>query len=231
MYLSFKMQTSHSGILISFEGGEGSGKTRNLLDLYKSLEEKGLNVIRIREPGGTSIGEQIRDVIHSLTNIKMNPRTETLLYQAARAQIVEETLKPHLDRGMIFLMDRFFDSTLAYQGYGHQQNLEELKYLIKYATGGLTPDMTILFDVKAEIGLKRRSLASEWNRLDAMPLDFHMRVNQGYRELAALNPDRWRIIDANQSYVDAHRDLENVVETFLINRGLIEGNSHGKERI
>ena len=131
-------------MFITLEGPEGSGKTSHVPHLVEYLREKGYTIFPTREPGGTSIGEQIREVLHSLKNTEMHPRTETLLYQAARAQFVEEVVRPRLALGEIVLSDRYADSTIAYQGYGHQQDLEQVRALVKYATGGLIPDLTIL---------------------------------------------------------------------------------------
>src|SRR5512139_2850819 len=159
-------------MFITLEGPEGSGKTSHIPYLVEYLREKGYTVFPTREPGGTSIGEQIREVIHDLKNVEMHPRAETLLYQAARAQIVEQVIRPRLAAGDIVLSDRYFDSTIAYQGYGHQQDLAQVRALVSYATGGLTPDLTILLDVDVEIGLRRKTReGKEWNRLDAYTLD------------------------------------------------------------
>src|SRR5512135_2855137 len=133
-------------MFITLEGPEGSGKTSHIPHLVEFLREQGYKVFPTREPGGTSIGEQIRAVIHDLKNTEMHPRTETLLYQAARAQIVEQVIRPRLDRKEIVISDRYADSTIAYQGYGHCQNLDEVRALIRYATGGLIPDLTVLLD-------------------------------------------------------------------------------------
>ncbi len=122
-------------MFITLEGPEGSGKTSHVAPLIQFLKEKGYAVFATREPGGTSIGEQVRDVIHDLKNSEMRPRTETLLYQAARAQIVEQVIQPHLSAGDIVISDRYADSTVAYQGYGHRQDLEQVRALVKYATG------------------------------------------------------------------------------------------------
>ena len=137
-------------MFITLEGPEGSGKTSHIPYLVQYFREKGYIVFPTREPGGTSIGEQIREVIHDLKNVEMHARTETLLYQAARAQIVEQVIKPRLADGEIVISDRYYDSTIAYQGYGHQQDLEQVRALVKYATGGLVPDLTILLDVDVE---------------------------------------------------------------------------------
>jgi dTMP kinase len=202
-------------MFITLEGPEGSGKTSHLPHLVEYLREKGYTVFPTREPGGTSIGEQIREVLHSLKNAEMNPRTETLLYQAARAQFVEQILKPHLAAGEIVLSDRYADSTIAYQGYGHQQDLGQVRALVQYATGGLAPALTILLDLDVELGLKRKTKADEWNRLDAYTVEFHQRVRAGYIDLAKQEPGRWEIIDASQPWDAVQSDLRKIVEKKL----------------
>ena len=204
-------------MFITLEGPEGSGKTSHLPHLVEYLREKGYSVFPTREPGGTSIGEQIREVLHSLKNAEMNPRTETLLYQAARAQFVEQILKPHLAAGEVVLSDRYADSTIAYQGYGHQQDLAQMRALVQYATGGLVPDLTILLDLDVELGLKRKTKADEWNRLDAYTVDFHKRVRAGYLELVKQKPRRWAVIDASRAWDMVQADLRKVIEQKLKN--------------
>jgi dTMP kinase len=198
-------------MFITLEGPEGSGKTSHIPHLVEFLREKGYTVFPTREPGGTSIGEQIREVIHDLKNAEMHPRTETLLYQAARAQIVEEVIKPRLAIGEIVLSDRYFDSTIAYQGYGHGQDLEQVRQLVRYATGGLTPDLTILLDLEVEIGLQRKSKQEEWNRMDAYTVDFHKRVRTGYLELVKQEPNRWKVVDSNQKWDVVQAELRKVI--------------------
>jgi dTMP kinase len=171
-----------------------------------------LVVFATREPGGTSIGEQIRRVIHDLKNAEMEPRTETLLYQAARAQIVDQVIRPRLAAGESVISDRFADSTIAYQGYGHRQDLEQVRALVKYATGGLMPDLTILLDVDVELGLQRKTQnGSEWNRLDAYTVEFHRRVRAGYLEMAKREPGRWRVIDAGRAWEPVQTELRDIV--------------------
>ncbi len=188
-------------MFITLEGPEGSGKTSHVPSLVEHLKSRGHTVFPTREPGGTSIGEQIRMVIHDLKNVEMDPRAETLLYQAARAQIVEQVIRPRLAAGEIVLSDRFADSTIAYQGYGHQQDLAQVRALVAYATGGLTPDLTVLLDVDVEIGLERKTReGKEWNRLDAYTIEFHQRVRAGYLELAKAEPRRWVVIDAARDW-------------------------------
>jgi len=185
-------------MFITFEGTEGSGKSSQIDALAVYLRQKGYDVFATREPGGTSISEQVRAVLSNLDNTEMHPRTETLLFQAARAQLVEQVLRPHLAKGGVLLSDRYADSTLAYQGYGHQQDLVQLRALLAYVTGGLTPDLTLLFDLSVEEGLRRRAKGGEWNRLDAYDIDFYQRVRDGYHQLAREEPGRWVFIDAAQ---------------------------------
>jgi dTMP kinase len=190
-------------MFITLEGPEGSGKTSHIPHLVKTLGEKGCTVFPTREPGGTSIGEQVRDVLHNLKNTEMHARTETLLYQAARAQFVEQVVRPRLAKGEIILSDRYADSTIAYQGYGHQQDLEQVRALVKYATGGLVPDLTVLLDVDVEIGINRKTNSKEWNRLDAYTLEFHQRVRAGYLEMVKQEPQRWVVVDAAKGWREA----------------------------
>ncbi len=200
-------------MFITLEGPEGSGKTSHIKPLTEWLTAQGYKVFATREPGGTNIGEQIRNVIHDLKNTEMHPRTETLLYQAARAQIVEQVIRPKLAEGTIVISDRYYDSTIAYQGYGHQQNLDEVRALVKYATGGLTPDLTILLDIDVEVGLKRKKQNSvEWNRMDAYEVDFYRRVRAGYLEMVKQEPKRWVVVDASQSWDEVQEELRKIIE-------------------
>jgi len=192
-------------MFITFEGPEGSGKTSQIAPLADFLREKGYSVVTTREPGGTKIGDQVREILMRLENTSMHPRTETLLFLAARAQLVEQCIRPELDRGNLVLCDRYADSTLAYQGYGHGNNLQTLRQLLDFATGNLWPDLTLLLDVDPEQGLRRRRAGGDWNRLDAYTLAFHKRVWNGYHEMAQQDPQRWVIIDASQSF-DAVQD-------------------------
>ena len=202
-------------MFITLEGPEGSGKTSHLPPLVDYLRAKGHIVSATREPGGTSIGEQIRAVIHDLKNQEMHPRTETLLYQAARAQIVEQFIKPRLDAGEIVISDRYYDSTIAYQGYGHQQDLEQVRALVKYATGGLVPDLTILLDLDVEVGLGRKKKDNEWNRLDAYTVEFHKRVRAGYLEMVKAEPDRWMVVDAGKYWQTVQDRLRKTIMEFI----------------
>src|SRR5688572_22041186 len=203
-------------MFITLEGPEGSGKTSHIPPLVEYLRGKGHIVFPTREPGGTSIGEQIRAVIHDLKNEEIHPRTETLLYQAARAQIVEQVIKPRLKAGEIVISDRYYDSTIAYQGYGHQQDLEQVRTLVKYATGGLVSDLTVLLDVDVEVGLGRKKKNGvEWNRMDAHKIEFYQRVRAGYLEMVKQEPGRWVIVDAGKEWESVQEELRKVIEERL----------------
>jgi dTMP kinase len=198
-------------MFITLEGPEGSGKTSHIPPLVEFLRNEGYAVFSTREPGGTIISEQIRAILHDLKNADMHPRAETLLYQAARAQIVEQVIKPRLANGEVVISDRYFDSTIAYQGYGHQQNLDEIRALVKYATGGLTPDLTILLDLDVEVGLRRKKKDNEWNRMDALTVEFHQRVRAGYLEMVKQESKRWILVNSNQKWDNVQAGLQRVI--------------------
>jgi dTMP kinase len=199
-------------MFITLEGPEGSGKTCHIPELAKFLRQQGHEVVVTREPGGTPIGDEIRDTLLKMGNTAMHPTTEILLFQASRAQHVQELILPLIAEGKIVICDRFADSTMAYQGYGHQTDLEELAQIINFATGGLQPDLALLLDVEIEIGLKRRSADREnWNRLDAKEAAFHRRVRDGYLEMVNAQPERWEVIDASQPLEDVLADIKRVV--------------------
>jgi dTMP kinase len=199
-------------MFITFEGSDGCGKSTQIARLAEFLRHAGYPVLLTREPGGTPIGEQIRSVLSDLKNTEMEKRTEILLFQAARAQHVEQLIKPHLRQGGLVLCDRFADSTLAYQGYGYQLfDLDTLRALIHFATGGLQPDLTLFLDLSVEEGLRRRANGGEWNRLDAYQLDFYQRVRAGYQAMALAEPQRWVIIDAAQSPDQVQAAIRRVI--------------------
>lgn len=199
-------------MFITFEGSEGCGKTTQMALLAEYLSQQGYPILTTREPGGTPIGEQVRAILSDLGNTAMHPRTEILLFQASRAQHVEQIIRPHLEKGEIVLCDRYADSTMAYQGYGyHLVDLDLLRTIIDFATGGLKPDLTLLLDLDVEVGLRRRALGGEWNRLDAYDLDFYQRVRQGYHTMAQAEPQRWVIVDASQSPEQVQQDIRRVV--------------------
>ena len=202
-------------MFVTFEGSDGSGKTTQVNMLEGHLRTAGYTVLTTREPGGTSIGESIRQLLLlDMAHNKMHARTEALLFNAARAQLIEEEIRPALAAGKIVLCDRFADSTLAYQGYGRQQDREELERLIEYATGGLGPDLTVYLDLPPEKGL-RRKLARHLNRLDVLELSFHEQVRNGYQKLIAQQPARWTVIDASRSRDQVHHDVVQALQQKL----------------
>lgn len=186
-------------MFITFEGPEGSGKSTQLALLADYLRSQGHAVMTTREPGGTLIGDQIRACLHDVGNQVMTPATEILLYSASRAQLVAELIQPALQAGKTVLSDRFADSTLAYQGYGRGLDLDELAFITRFATGGLKPDLTLLFDLDVTCGLARRAEGGqEMNRMDLQTVAFHQRVRSGYHRLAATEPERWVILEAER---------------------------------
>ena len=202
-------------MFITLEGPEGSGKSSQLPDLAEFLRGQGWDVLTTREPGGTPIGDQIRQILMRLDNQELHPRTEILLFLASRAQLVEQVIKPALREGKLVLCDRFGDSTMAYQGYGHGLNLDTLRTMLDFATDKLKPDLTLLLDVDVETGLQRKRKEDEWNRLDAYALAFHQRVREGYHELCRQEPERWRVIDAMQPKEAVQLALRQAVMQFL----------------
>lgn len=206
-------------LFVTFEGPEGSGKTVQSQGLYEYLEGQGLPVLLTREPGGTSIGDQIRGVLLSPENVEMLPEAEILLFSASRAQLVRQVIRPALARGILVICDRFADSTLAYQGYGHGLDLAALRAITEFATGGLRPDLTVYLDIDVEEGLRRKLAAQEgrgaWNRLDQKELDFHQRVRAGYQALVAAEPQRWLVMDAAQPVAELQAAIRGEVERRL----------------
>ena len=196
---------------ITLEGPEGGGKSTQAKRLVDHLQAQGHEVLLTREPGGTEIGDQIRQVIMSLENKSMSPEAEFLLFSASRAQVVQELIEPQLERGGIVVCDRFYDSSLAYQGYGHELDLELLRTITGFVSGGLAPDLTFLLDLTSELGLERRKHDGRWNRLDNYDLAFHERVREGYHRLAELDPDRWVQIDAAQTEDEIQEQIRETV--------------------
>ena len=200
-------------MFITFEGPDGSGKTTQARLLAAWLRERGYQVVLTREPGGTDIGDQIRTVLHDPANGAMDARTEILLYSASRAQHVAQCIRPALAAGQIVISDRYADSTLAYQGYGRGLDLETLRQITDFATGGLTPDLTLYLDIPPEEGLERRQVGGdEWNRLDAEALDFHQRARAGYLELMKEEPERWMVVNGDRTVEEVQEKIRRVVE-------------------
>ena len=200
---------------ITIEGPDGSGKSTQARLLADHLADLGHDVLFTREPGGTEIGDQIRRVIMSLDNKQMSPQAEFLLFSASRAQLVRQVIQPKLAADGIVVCDRFYDSSLAYQGYGHQLDLDQLRSVTAFVTGGLVPDLTLLLDLPSEVGLTRRKEAGLWNRLDDYDLAFHERVRAGYLRLAEAEPERWVVIDATRSKSEIQQMMQKGVQARL----------------
>lgn len=208
-------------MFITFEGGDGSGKTTQVAETVAYLRQNGYDVLHTREPGGTYIGDRVRDILLAppQDGREMAPQTELLLFAASRAQLVHEVIQPHLESDGIVVCDRYIDSTFAYQGYGHGLNLEVLRKIIGFATGGLVPDLTLFLDIPPDVALRRRAAGTlfgeEWNRLDDKALSFHQRVYQGYRELILREPARFVEIDATESQEQVQQDIRTVLAAWL----------------
>ena len=187
------------GFLVSLEGPEGAGKTSVLEALIPILENRGVEVLTTREPGGVLIGEKIREVILDPSHTEMDPKTELLLYIASRRQHLVEKVLPALAAGKLVIMDRFIDSSVAYQGFGRGLDIDAIDWLNEFATDGLKPDLTLYFDIEVEEGLARIAANSnrEINRLDMEGLDLHRKVRQGYLSLLEKEADRIVKIDAS----------------------------------
>jgi dTMP kinase len=210
------------GFFVNLEGPEGSGKSTQAHLLAEYLTSCGEDVLLTREPGGTAIGDQIREILHSLANTALTPAAELLLYNAARAQIVAEVIRPGLEAGKIVLSDRYADSTIAYQGYGRQLDLGLVKRITELATGGLKPDLTFFIDVTVEEGLRRRkdgrSRGEEWNRMDSLSREFYERARAGYLEMMREEPQRWVHIDGSAGIdlvqAELRRSMDYALEQF-----------------
>jgi len=190
-------------LFITFEGPDGSGKTTQIRLLTAALQARGRAVIATREPGGTHIGNMIRSILLDPAHGAMSPRAEALLFNAARAQLVDEVIQPALAQATIVLCDRYGDSTLAYQGYGRRQPVDALRALVAYATGGLQPHLTIYLDVDAAVGLQRKQ-DNERNRMEGEQLAFHQAVRAGYHAIAQEEEARWLVINGALPMEEIH---------------------------
>ena len=205
----------NKGFFITFEGGEGAGKSIQVEILTSHLHEEGYPLTVTREPGGTRIGEQIRVITHDPENVDLNSIAEAYLMSAARAQHVVEIIKPALDAGKIVVCDRFVDSSIAYQGYGRKLGPEIIAKLNELAVDGATPDLTLFLNVPPEVGMKRRGKAQKKDRLDLQQADFYRRVHDGYIELAKEHPSRFIIIDASKTIEKVAVGIWDVVKQAL----------------
>jgi dTMP kinase len=200
-------------LFVTFEGPEGCGKSTQIRLLTAHLREQGFDILHTREPGSTPIGERVRAILLDPAHTEMQPATEFLLFSAARAQHVVQVIRPHLARGGVVLCDRYADSSLAYQGYGHQLDLEELRVITQFATGGLVPDLTFCLDVPVEVGLRRKTGGSgdAWNRMEQKEIAYHERVRRGYLTMAAEDPSRWVVVDATRKVDSVQATIRDAV--------------------
>jgi len=205
------------GLFLSFEGGEGSGKSLQARGLAQTLIERGRDVVLTREPGGTAAGERIRDILLHAREIPLSPEAQVLLFSSARAQLVREVIRPALDAGKIVIADRFFDSSVVYQGHGQGVPLEAIREVTRLAVGTLVPDRTFLLDVPVEVGLARSAWRAEakWDRFEADATDLHVRVRDAYLRLAAAEPRRFVVIPADREEAEVANDIRREVDTLL----------------
>ena len=205
------------GLFLSFEGGEGSGKSLQAKMLTEALHKLRRDVVLTREPGGTAAGERIREIVLHAQEIALSPEAQVLLYSTARAQNVREVIRPALEAGRIVVADRFFDSTTAYQGYGHGVSLEHIRAVTALACGDLVPDRTFLLDIPVDKGLGRSGwrAQSRWDRFEVLDTAFHTRVREGYLRLAAADPKRWAVINADRDEASIAADVRRELDALL----------------
>jgi dTMP kinase len=203
-----------NGFFITFEGVEGSGKSKHIHQLYEELQKDGRSLVLTREPGGTRIGEKIRDLILDPEQVEMDPAAELLLYLAARAQHIHEKILPALKENKIVLCDRFHDSTYAYQGGGRGLDIKVIESMVQILFHQLKPDITFLLDIEPKLALDRIQKRESLNRIDAEGLAFHETVRSNYLTLVNQDPNRFRIIDTNREFSEVHENILN--ETLLL---------------
>ena len=204
-----------TGFFISLEGGEGAGKSTQQLRMVDWLSRRGKSIVETREPGGTPVSEQIRQVLLDTRNAGLNPTAELLLMFAARSQLVEEIIRPALAAGKVVVSDRFADASYAYQGGGRQLGAETVATVEALVLKELQPDLTLLFDIPVELGMRRVSVRGAADRIEAESILFFERVRKAYLERAADNPRRFRVIDASQDEDGVWYQVQAVLETEL----------------
>jgi dTMP kinase len=208
------------GYFITFEGTEGSGKSTQIEILARHLIRHGYKVVTTREPGGTAFGEQIRRVLLSVKNRRLDPRAELFLYLASRTQHLEEVILPAMKKGKIVLCDRFSDATVAYQGFGRRLDMKVVRTAVGYAAKGLSPDLTLLLDLDVRLGLARVKDRGRSNRLDREQREFHQRVRVGYLRLARSESGRIKIVEASRSPQEVAEHIQKIVDRYLTRRGV-----------
>lgn len=207
--------TAKKGIFITMEGPDGAGKSTQIDLLKKYLEDKGYNILLTRDPGGNDISEAIREIILNKDFTEMGYMTELLLYASARAQLVKENIKPALEAGTAVIADRFVDSSAVYQGIGRGLGIDTVYKVNEFALQGIMPDMTILMDLDAEVGLARKKNQAELDRMERESIDFHKKVVAGYRELADRYPERILKVDAALQVQEIHDIIVTNIEKKL----------------
>ncbi len=203
-------------LFITFEGGEGCGKSTQSQTLYKNMTRHGIPTVLTHEPGGTPLSKKIRQLLKHDNDTHISPLAELLLFNAARAQLIAEVIRPALDKGETVICDRYADSTTAYQGYGRGLDMETVKTINDDATQSLKPDLTILLDIAAEDGLARKK---QRDRFEQEDIAFHHRVREGYLKLAKEEPQRWLVIDATQTRDEIAEAIQQGVQRLLSQRG------------
>ena len=206
-----KQESRYKGILITFEGGEGVGKSTQIKLLEEALTKTGHEVLTVREPGSSTVSEAIRKILLCASNRQLSSRAELLLYEAARAQLTEEVIKPALEAGKVVLCDRFFDSTTAYQGYARGLDIKEIDRFNCFATDGIVPKLTIVLDLDPKIGLERAAATGIPDRLESENLAFHQKVREGFLAIATAHPERVKVFNA----ADDPHDLAAKILTAL----------------
>lgn len=222
MGFSANSDNDYPGIFITFEGGDGAGKTTQLDLLCSTLSERGYDVVKLHEPGGTELGEQIRRVLLEDRREEMDPRAELMLFEAARAQLVSQVIRPALVQGKVVVCDRFCDSTVAYQGYGRHLGAELVDQANKAVTQGLEPDCTILLEVPVQAGLERAKAASAngtGDRMERAGTPFHERVGEAFEALAREHAERFAVIDARGTLEEVAAAVMQTIEPLLEKKG------------
>jgi dTMP kinase len=212
-YAPAEPEAAGRGVLIAFEGGEGAGKTTQARLAAIWLTDHGYDVVNTQEPGATKIGMRLRAILLDKESVGLSGPAETLLYAGDRAEHVATVIRPALERGAIVITDRYVDSSLAYQGYGRHQPVEEIAKVNQWATGGLQPDLTIVLDVPSDIGLSR--VAPSPDRMEAEPREFQERVRRGFRALAEAEPHRYLLIDAGEPQAEITRQIQDRIRAIL----------------
>lgn len=200
------------GLFITLEGADGCGKTTQLNLLKEYLTSNGYEIVVTREPGGKGLGEKLREILLNYDG-EVSDRCEAFLYLADRAQNIDTIIKPAINSGKIVLCDRHTDSSVAYQGYGREQNIDNINMLNELAVNGVHPDLTIVFDIDTETSMAR--VGAEKDRLESAGIEFHKRVRNGYLEIAKKNTQRIKVVDASQTIEDVQRDVIKIIEEVL----------------